>query len=487
MLHQKLPSFFLTHITKFDLRMNDFFHTEEIRNSRLLKWIYGALILGYFMALQSAVFQPLGLASKRVNANYVCPELFPNCSHFFMFETMPFGYSYQAFIAFISCFLVGSIMLAAFERWGLALAALTPLFIVKTWMAFFQSAEVSIPFETYLIVPSFLFLFSRKKLANLRLIFVVLYVLAGVVKFHEGWIAGTYFSTLKIGLPFFNRDLIPIFTNLVIFMELLGAWLLLSQNWKWKIAPFAFFLCFHFYSILFVGFRYPALTLPYLLILFSTGSETHKSPSLAGLIAALLITVLNLIPFTIPGDHKLTYEGMALAMNMFDANRQSISSETHIMADRSKKEIISASSNSFERNPPYRIFQRIQHQCKNKEISAVKWTLDTSINGSPFYRIVDTENACELTYQPYRHNEWIRLDPEIIGYADYNHYYGIPQSSASPKGTRVLHEPVIAHPKLAIWFIQHSSIFIWIHALLALIFPVGLFFDSFRDKFKIQF
>src|SRR5262249_26378440 len=44
-----------------------------------------------------------------------------------------------------------------------------------------------------------------------------------------------------------------------------------------------------------------------------------------------------------------------------------------------------------------------------------------------FYKIVDTQNVCELDYQFWRHNEWIRLPEEgaeIAGYPRPNHLYG---------------------------------------------------------------
>ncbi len=75
---------------------------------------------------------------------------------------------------------------------------------------------------------------------------------------------------------------------------------------------------------------------------------------------------------------------------------------------------------------PYEEWFAIQQRClRDTEVARIGWTLDHSINGGPFYRIVDEKDACALRYRALGHNEWIR-PPEggapVVGYPVENIY-----------------------------------------------------------------
>jgi len=172
-------------------------------------------------------------------------------------------------------------------------------------------------------------LFIPYKAWFLRLTFVFLYFLSATIKIHEGWILGTYFTSLQTGLALFGNDIAPLVTMTVIGMQIVGAWFLLSQNESKRAVFFIFFFTFHLYSIIYVGWRYPSSDLFMLCTLF----YLYKNPSPVGFSKKtiipygflLLLLFLQFFPKLIPGDQKFTLEGNNLGLYMFEANHQCIS------------------------------------------------------------------------------------------------------------------------------------------------------------------
>jgi len=460
-----------------------YFNTHEVESSRPLQAVYWALVLGFFLFLQSLIFQPVGYLQQRESLSFVCPEYFRSCSDYFFLQAMPWGFSYQILLTFLCALLFGSAYFAVFQRWGLAQLLLVPLFLLKAALAFFQSTEISIPFETYHLLPCFIFIFCRYKGEGLRWAFVILYVLSGLVKLDEGWIAGSYFSALKLGLPLVSTEMIPLATNFVILMELVGAWLLLSERWAVRFYPFVFFVVFHLFSIVFVGLRYPSLALPYLLILYGRKPSVRSAISPLAAVSLIFVIAANIYPFFRAGDHKVTYEGMTLAMNMFDANRQVISKEKTVYKDGTSREQGFETANAFARVVPYRQWFRIQNRCQDPAVERVEWTFDAAKNGGPFRRWIEESNACALTYDAWKHNEWIRLQPPIIGYPDYNFYHAsyihVPEELVKPQ---VYAEPRIQNTGLEMWLRSQVTVLSCLYASLGLLFGAWSVFTVFRKN-----
>ena len=83
------------------------------------------------------------------------------------------------------------------------------------------------------------------------------------------------------------------------------------------------------------------------------------------------------------------------------------------------------SGTAWNRCYPYEWWSRYHTRCeRNPSIDRISLRIDHSINGGPFYRIVDTENICDLPYYPLGENRWIKQPPEapLIGYPVTNTY-----------------------------------------------------------------
>ena len=84
-------------------------------------------------------------------------------------------------------------------------------------------------------------------------------------------------------------------------------------------------------------------------------------------------------------------------------------------------------TNAVARNRcnPYNYMFLIRQRCE-EDVERIAWHFDHSINGDPFLRIVDVENACDLEYKPFSRNSWIKShedEPEVIGLPVQNYYY----------------------------------------------------------------
>ena len=243
----------------------------------------------------------------------------------------------------------------------------------------------------------------------------MLYVLSTSAKVHEAWILGSYFTALKTGLPLFPKWSVPMWTNSVIFMEMIGAWFLMSKKGFLQKTILSIFVFFHLYSGILVEYRYPATILPTLLILFGPLYRYSPPPmgkkSVAGWLLVVTLFSLQIIPRAIPGDEKLTGEGNKFGLYMFDSNHQCISKVALFGVDGTISTSTQTSELARDRCDPYHTWFRLHQICKsNQRIDRIAWTFDHSINGGPFLRIVDTPDACVLEYRPFVHNKWIRSD-----------------------------------------------------------------------------
>jgi hypothetical protein len=174
--------------------------------------------------------------------------------------------------------------------------------------------------------------------------------------------------------------------------------------------------------------------------------------SLIGWIFLILIALYQLLGFVVTPNRFLTLEGHRYGMYMFEANHQckytvttyatgeaqnsdwsglqctgmyclthasTVSKDGQIVITRSGE-----SASAWNRCDPYEMWSRIKYQCAAQNVERVSMQFDHSINGGPFYRIVDEPSICDLTYKPFSHNDWIKVPPEspVVGYPVQNQY-----------------------------------------------------------------
>ena len=396
------------------------FATQELAETRALQWLFGAALVGYLLTFLEWA-KTRGVTVQGVARNqHTCWPHFTSCGDLAVMHALPWGHSQAAFYTVIFAMLVGGVLAAAAGRWRLAHALMLVPFVWKSLVLFVLSQGYLGNYHYFHVGLGFLLLFSHHKLWFLRRGLVLLYVLSSVVKLHEGWVLGTYFSALVTGLPFVPDALIPLATNGVIAMEMLVAPLLLSERPRVRGAAVVALLGFHLYSMLFVNFMYPTICVPPLLILFGARHRSAPRPPplgwrvVPGFAAFVAFIVFQAVPIAIRGDEKLTLEGHGFGLYMFEANHQCVSSVKLFKGTAVVADLSSISDGAHNRCGPYDTWFTVQRICKENrgKIDRIEWKLDHSINGGAFWRIVDEPDACALDYAPFRHNDWIRLPGE---------------------------------------------------------------------------
>lgn len=440
------------------------FHIEEIENSTVLKWMFGALLFFFFLTFNSWIGSNLTTVETAQRGAAVCWPYFQDCWKLYFLHALPYGYSQTTFYMGLYGLMLLIVYFMWKQKWVYAHLLMVVLFLWKVFVGFVLSYLIQGPYDYYHLILTAVLLFFPFKEYFLKLVFVLLYFLSATTKIDPTWVLGTYFTTLKTGLPIFPTFLTPLFTNFVIFMQIVGAWFLLSRTVVLQRLVLIFFVIFHLYSGIFVLYHYPSIALLPLLILFGplytyTQPPTSRTslPSWLFIGAVMLFQIPGfLIP--LPGDRRLTLEGNRYGMFMFEANHECVATIRTYRNDipLPEKETISTSTlsscsgfycltetkqyaeaglavderrfesvSAWNRCDPYPYWARYHAQCaRNPGIVRIAFTFDHSINGGPFYRIVDTPNICSLSYAPFSHNDWIKIPPfaPVIGYPLQNVY-----------------------------------------------------------------
>lgn len=405
-------------------------YSHEIAQSKVLQWSLGALVFVYFIVFYSWVTDA-GVSERMLESmRYVCPPYYQSCESFYFLQALPDGYSQTILYMALFGILAWCAYLISEKAWGAAQLTLILPFLWHAANALLFTDNRSGNYEYYLMSFGLILLFFPYKEFFLKLTIVFFYVLSTAAKIHPSWVEGAYFTALRTGLPFFPDWSTPLITNFVILAEMIGSWFLLSRNLKLQRSAFIFFALFHLYSGILVGYRYPATVLTFVLILFGPWYRYTPVPlnkkALGGWIFIILLFCLQMSPRLIYGDEKLTMEGNKYGLYMFDANHQCFSEATLYMQDRTTQLRTQKSIIARDRCQPYEYWFPLKKMCeKDNTIRYIEWQFIHSINGGPFYKIVDVPNACALIFSPVRHNEWIKTekDAEIMGYPVKNVYY----------------------------------------------------------------
>src|SRR5262249_17050091 len=149
-----------------------------------------------------------------------------------------------------------------------------------------------------------------------------------------------------------------------------------------------YFMLFHIYSGILVGFRYPTVAFGMLVILFALSTQETYRPvpltrrALAGWYFVAVLFILQFIAIAIPGDQKLTLEGNYYGLFMFEANHQCVSDAMIYYKDGTSKEVKSQSYDSTWRCDPYGYWFGLHNRClRDETIDHIAWTFDHSIDG----------------------------------------------------------------------------------------------------------
>lgn len=403
--------------------------SREFETSRVLQFALGALLLNYFVVFFGWITRSYITKEALTYKTYVCPTYFQSCGDLYFLSSLPYGYSQSILYMGLFGVLLWATYLLTERKWREAQLVLILPFLWHFVNVFFLTALQAGNYEFYIAVYGIILLFLPHKEFFLKLSLVLFYSLSVVAKIHPSWITGSYFTALYQGLPVFPQWSIPFFSNAVMVLELVGAWFLMSKNQLLQRSALALFTFFHLYSGILVEYRYPTVVLPMILICFGPWYKPSTVPldkkSIAGWILIFSMVGMQFIPRMIPGDEKLTLEGNNYGLHMFEANHQCISTITEHFENGDTNTRVQTNAVARNRCNPYNYMFLIRQRCE-EDVERIAWHFDHSINGDPFLRIVDVENACDLEYKPFSRNSWIKShedEPEVIGLPVQNYYY----------------------------------------------------------------
>ncbi len=448
--------------TRVEAKYKKLFSIAEIESAVILQWSFGAMLFFFFVTFSQWITSSGTTVETAARGLAVCWPYFQDCSWLYFLRSLPYGYTQSAFYMILYGIMLLTVWRMWEKDWYRAHAALGLLWLWKMYVMFVLSYTIAGPYDYYHIMLSAVLLFIPYKEYFLKFTYVFLYFMSVTTKFDATWTLGTYFTAMRSGLPFLPEITTTVWTNLVIFMQIIGCWFLLSKNLVWQRLSLTYFVTFHLYSGILVFYTYPSITLPILLILFGPMYRHTPMPfskkTVAGWIFIVLIALFQLLGFLISPDRRITLEGNRFGMFMFEANHQCIATVT-THASRSLSNAVDfetpagtscsgffcltqrktipngqgviqteryESGTAWNRCDPYIWYTQLAQKCaRNATISHIALQFDHSINGGPFFRIVDAPDICALTYKPFSHNEWILLPPDapLIGYPVENSYH----------------------------------------------------------------
>jgi hypothetical protein len=436
------------------------FGIGEIEQEPILQCTLGGLLFFFFVAFNRWFGDSTLTIEGAERGSTVCWPYFPDCANFLFYHDIGVGYSQSIFYMALYAAMLLVVYAMWSKRWALAHVLMLTLLLWEILVTLVLSFNHGAPYYYYHIVLTSTLLFAHHKEFFLKLAFVCMYFVSATTKLDETWILGTYFTSLKDGLPLMPDALAPLITNLVIFMQVIGAWFLMSRNRILQRVAFTFMLAFHLYSGVFVSYFYPSVALPSLIVLFGPMYRFTSVPFTAraavGWIIIALLGVFQLLGFIAPGDRRMTLEGNKFGMFMFEANHQCVvtvrTESTRPLAERpdvdtqpgtacnsfyclvartttragsmSIREERYESGTAWNRCYPYEWWSRMQSRCNRAATEKIGLTMDHSINGGPFYRIVHESDICTTTYKTFGPNTWIKSPPQapIMGYPVTNTY-----------------------------------------------------------------
>ncbi len=171
-------------------------------------------------------------------------------------------------------------------------------------------------------VISFAFILLPQPIKFIKVVLVLLYFIAGLLKFNPLWLSGELIPNLLLqgGL------LAKLGSFYVIVLELIIVWGLLAKDKKINFIVFFQYFLFHFISIFQVNYFYPTIMLLLISVylIFNDTDENiltdfvkFKLPKIHYSLFAVLLLAQAPI-YYLPGDSSVTGEGRVPALNMYD-------------------------------------------------------------------------------------------------------------------------------------------------------------------------
>ena len=353
----------------------------------------------------------------------ICWPLVPACQ---ALRVLP----YEGLLALAIASALGSLVVALlFGRRatvGWAMAGLAALLAVKLFvLALDYRLRLNQHYMATAVTLAFLLVPRRRD--ALRILLVLVYFWAGTIKLNREWISGAaLYAPLWLVPAGAATSAACVY---VVGLELGVTWGLIARR-AWVFwGALAQFLLFHVMSWAIVGFYYPMLMFfllaifpiarlvppaddPALLRRFFTGRAARGA-----YVVAAVFSLMQLAPYAYPGDSALTGEGRLYALHMFDARVSCEARATVHHRDGSTSEVNLALARPVRHGcDPIVVANRARNLCEGrgaaKDVAEVDVVLRSRrTTEREMVELVNERGVCAkpLRFDPFRHNEWLRV------------------------------------------------------------------------------
>jgi len=386
-----------------------------IQSSRKLTF-YGAA-LSLIFVFQSAYWWIYGFAEKlTIDQASVCWPFFRSCSSIRFFNPIDYKVFFivLAFLGLITSILfILKKVKTAFLLLLISEIASVLFILIDYRLRLNQNIMIFFVVSAYL--------FSLNKLRYMRLIIVLFYFFAGLLKLNPEWLSG---EAIYGSLWLIPDSFKPLAAKYVVFLELFLIWfLLLSKRFKAIILTQLFL--FHLVSLGVVGFYYPTLMLLILsLFVFDIFENTEKTNNFkfdfAGVSIVSILILFNGMPHFLGRDNSITGESRILSLHMFDTITICNSSATLHYTGKSPIKIDLYMPNVVRiRCDPVVFLSRVRQLCaihaEDPDFDDIDWQLEVKKKHevqSSFKQIVNIKKFCSqnIEYNLLLKNNWIEID-----------------------------------------------------------------------------
>jgi hypothetical protein len=387
-------------------RLSNIFTISEIENSLGLKYISGLILVNLFIFFNTFFI----LHGKKILETH----LFNNSDPILDIVNLYFLNNYIQYrgvlftvILVLIAYSAYSLFKSKFLEMYLSILAIYVLFYAPFFILLrYNGSYLHFP-DFYLFLILFAFLFIRgQRFLYLQLFFVLSYFLSSISKIgSDSWIVGSF------DFPLLNNLITPIGTNIVILSQIFLCWYLISNNSLKRKIAFIFFELFHLYTCLEIGYVFFMVTSPFIFILFYENFKEFKVGDLyksyLGIIFVFFLFLSNLIRLIIPGDDFLTFEGAYLGFNMF---HHDFTCNIHF---QNKDLKIENRSRDYSDCANGRILENLKKNCIDDQKRSLKIILTNKFES---YQTVNQQNYCNLEYNIFSRNEWIKPELQYLNF-----------------------------------------------------------------------
>lgn len=386
----------------------------ELQKKPALYAFAGVLLFYTFISFYDWSYNFSFTANAAGSLQHTCWPYFQSCGDLYKLEKPPHGFGINLFFLLVFALWAGTTWAWFYKKLKLLWWGLLLLLGIKIFVAYIYTDSVTSSYDFYHTFFLAIFLLATGRHFFLQVFIALCYLFSATLKIAPEWFGGGAFTDIG-GLPLLDLFLpLNVLAVLLFLCFTILPWCLFLGR-PYRGFAFVVFSLFHLYTVMVVGFHYPGLILPVLWVLFmlEKPSRPKVSKNVIGWGLLALAALFHMWSFVIPGNEKITGEGVRYGLYMFDTSRHCQSLMGVGDPKDNQWQDLRKDTIWGRRCYVYREWLYVNQRCQYEPGKPIAWKFNFSSNREgPFETLVNTSNVCELEWRPFWHNEWIKLPAE---------------------------------------------------------------------------